>query len=77
MSNNAVYALTMKTQKENIRDWLVSGKPLTGLMAVQLFGCTNLSRIVARLKKEGLIIKSEYATNGCGHVFKKYYINDN
>ena len=46
-------------------------------MAVQLFGCTSLSRIVARLKKEGLIIKSEYATNSSGHVFKKYYINDN
>ena len=67
----------MKTQKENIRDWLVSGKPLTGLMAVQLCGCTNLSRIIAQLKKEGLIIKSEYATNANGHVFKKYYINDN
>jgi len=67
----------MKTQKENIRDWLVSGKPLTGLMAVQLFGCTNLSRIITRLKKEGLIIESEYAANSSGHVFKKYYINDN
>lgn len=77
MSNDAVYALIMKTQKENIKDWLVSGKPLTGLMAVQLFGCTNLSRVITRLKKEGLLIKSEYATNGSGHAFKKYFVDEN
>lgn len=60
-------------KKQEILEWLKSGKPLTSLMAVQLFGCLNLSKVISQLKKDGIDIVSEYRVE-FGHAFKKYYI---
>lgn len=37
---------------------IVSGKPLTRLEAIALFGVSNLSALIAKMRREGLIIKS-------------------
>lgn len=60
-------------KKKQILEWLESGKPLTSLMAVQLFGILSLSRVISQLKREGADIVSEYDV-AYGHAFKKYYI---
>lgn len=60
-------------KKKQILEWLESGKPLTSLMAVQLFGILSLSRIISQLKREGADIVSEYEV-AFGHAHKIYYI---
>lgn len=64
-------------KKQEILEWLESGKPLTSLMAVQLFGCMNLSRIIAKLRKEGRDVKVEYFKYTDGSRWAKYYMNIN
>lgn len=61
-------------KKKEILDWLESGKPLTALMAVQLFGTMNLSRIISSLRKEGHKIEIEMIAGANGQKFGKYFI---
>lgn len=63
-----------KTKKEQIKEWLDSGKPITALMAIQMFGCTNLSSIIYRLRKEGYNIDTERLVNSNG-VFVRYVMS--
>lgn len=65
------------SKKQLILEWLESGKPLTSLMAVQLFGCMNLSRIISKLKKEGHDIKTEYFRYSDNSRWVKYFMDIN
>lgn len=62
-------------KKQKVKDWLQSGKPLTALMAAQLFGCVNLSGIILKLRKEGLEIITENRINNNGERYAQYIIS--
>ena len=47
-----------ETQKKLILHWLESGKTITQLQALQLFGCFRLSARILELKDEGHMIKN-------------------
>lgn len=59
-------------KKQKVKDWLQSGKPLTALMAAQLFGCVNLSGIILQLRKEGMAIVTENRINNNGERYAQY-----
>ena len=67
--------LMKETKKQKIKEWLLSGKPLTALMAAQLFGCTNLSAIILQLRKEGVQIDTETVLTQNGSHFGRYVIS--
>ena len=46
----------MNTQKVQIHNYLMSGKSLTGMDALTLFGCFRLAARIADLKREGVRI---------------------
>ena len=45
-----------KTQKQAIKEWLLTGKPITPLDALEHFGCFRLGAYIFNLKKEGMEI---------------------
>jgi hypothetical protein len=64
-------------QGERIKLYLKTGKGLTGLDALRMFGCFRLGARVLELKQEGFEIDSQYVyrTNKFGEKIrvKKYY----
>lgn len=64
-----------ETKKAKIREWLESGKPLTAMMAVQLFSCTNLSGMIFQLRKEGMKIDTETILTQDGSHFGRYILS--
>ena len=51
--------LLQQTQLEAVSDYLVDGKAITPLEALNLFGCMRLAAIIHILRKEGMPIKTE------------------
>jgi hypothetical protein len=49
----------MKSQNEQIKDYLKTGKSITALDALHLFGCFRLSARIQDLEDEGLIIDTK------------------
>ena len=47
------------TQKANVRAWLLDGRSITPLEALNKFGSLRLSAIIFRLREEGLPIEME------------------
>ena len=45
-----------KSQKQAIKEWLLTGKPITPLDALEHFGCFRLGAYIFNLKKEGMEI---------------------
>lgn len=58
------------TQKEAVLNHLLSGKELSSIEAISLYGATRLGAIIFNLKKEGYIINSrrEKVINRFGHT---------
>ena len=50
---------TRKTQKQAIKEWLLSGKTITPLEALEHFGCFRLGAQIFNLKKEGMDIHTD------------------
>lgn len=49
----------MKSQIENIREHLESGKGITPIDALNLYGCFRLGARIADLKKQGMDIRTD------------------
>lgn len=49
----------MKTQCDSIREYLESGKSITPIDALNLFGCFRLGARIADLKKQGMDIRTD------------------
>lgn len=49
----------MKTQCDNIREYLESGRSITPIDALNLFGCFRLGARIADLKKQGMHIHTD------------------
>ena len=58
------------TQKQVVLDHLLSGKELSSIQAINLYGITRLGAIILNLKKERYIIYSrrEKVKNRFGHT---------
>jgi hypothetical protein len=61
----------MKTQKEQIKKYLLSRKTITPIQALNKFGCCRLAAIIYKLKDEGLKIATEMEYQG-KKQFAKY-----
>ena len=48
-----------KTNRLAVREYLASGKPITELESVVLFGVTSLPGLLSILRKEGWVINSQ------------------
>ena len=48
-----------KSQTQAIKEWLLSGKSITPLEALEHFGCLRLGARIADLKKQGLKIDND------------------
>lgn len=64
----------MKSQVENIKEYLQNGNSITPLDALNLFGCFRLSDVIFRLRNSGLNIRMELIKmpNKGGKGFAKY-----
>lgn len=66
----------MATKKKinEIKEWLLEGKPLTGLMAVQIWGLLDLPAVISGLRREGYQIDTEMMRTEQGR-FARYVIS--
>lgn len=63
----------LQSQNQRIKDYLTSGKSITPLEALHLFGCLRLGARIADLKADGLHIKSEmFKDVDTGKRYAKY-----
>jgi len=53
----------MKTQKEQIKKYLLSRKTITPIQALNKIGCFRLAAVIYKLKNEGLKIVTEMEYN--------------
>lgn len=65
----------MESQRKNVKNWLLSGKSITPLQALQMFGAFRLSAIIYCLKYEDdMPIKTEMVYEPNGKRYAKYYL---
>lgn len=64
----------MKTQNQQIKDYLNKGKSITPIDALTKFGCFRLAARISDLRKEGLNIVTNNVTVS-GKTFASYSIN--
>ena len=62
------------TQTDQILAHLQSGKSITPIDALNLFGCFRLGARILELRKEGFDIETEMIHEN-GKTFAKYYLN--
>jgi len=65
----------MRTQIENIKEHLNTGKSITPLEALNLYGCFRLSAVIFKLKRApyNQDIKTHIVSDGGKH-WAKYYL---
>lgn len=65
----------IESQRKNIKNWLLSGKSITPIEALQMFGAFRLSAIIFVLKNEyDMPIKTEMVYEPNGKRYAKYYL---
>lgn len=52
------------SQIDAIRAYLLRGKPITPLQALNLFGCFRLAAVIFNLRAEGFTIETEMVYSG-------------
>ena len=62
----------MKNQTEAIREHLLSGKKITPLDALNLYGCFRLGARIYDLKRSGMAIKTEIIETQNGKHIAQY-----
>lgn len=63
------------SQRKQIQAWLTSGKSITPIQALEMFGCFRLSAIIYILKYDyGMPIKTEMVYEDGGKRYAKYYL---
>jgi hypothetical protein len=62
------------SQKAGVRAWLLDGKTITPIEALNNFGSLRLSAIIFRLREEGLPIEMERLQVSPKKRVAKYYI---
>jgi len=62
------------SQAKQILAYLQQGNRITGIEALNLFGCFRLPARISDLREEGIDIKDEYVTTPTGKRVKSYWI---
>lgn len=66
----------MESQRKQVKAWLLKGKSITPIEALQNFGAFRLSAIIYCLKYEdGMNIKTEMVYEPNGKRYAKYYLD--
>ncbi len=63
-----------QSQESLILDHMLRGHRITGMDALNLFGCFRLPARIADLKERGFRINSEFVTAPSGKKVKAYWI---
>lgn len=63
-----------ETQTKAIKAWLEDGNSITGMLALQKFGCWSLPRRICDLKETGFPIDSQYIKTDNGKRIKEYWM---
>ena len=63
---------TSKSQTDQILEWMLSGRPITPLEALNRFGCNRLAARIADIKARGYLVYSEFVTTLGGKKVKQY-----
>jgi len=70
-----IVILLVMTQKQQIKEFLKTGKSLTGFEALSLFNCFRLPARILELKQEGLNVHREMVlTPRSKKRIAKYYL---
>ena len=64
-----------QSMKQTILDYLKTGKSITALEAVEIWGELNLRNKISELRRSGWQIHSEALPSDKGGKFKRYYLN--
>lgn len=72
--NNNLNKKDTDSQNRAILAYLKSGKRLTQLMALDLFGCMRLPSRIHDIKKAGIDIKDQFIVLTSGKRVKEYWI---
>ena len=67
-------ARTAQSQASKILDHMLRGKPITGIEALELFGCFRLPARIADIKKSGFPVQSKFIVVPSGKRVKAYWI---
>ena len=65
---------TSASQNEQIKEWLLEGKTLSSLEALNLFGCMRLASRIHDLRERGLNIHKERIVTPSGKYVTQYSI---
>ena len=61
------------TQKQRVKEYLKTGRPLTSWEAIEKWHCTRLAAVIDKLKKEGMNIQSTMKKNyNTGKIYAEY-----
>ena len=63
-----------QSQESKILDHMLRGHRITGMDALNLFGCWRLPARIADIKKRGFPIQSEFISTPSGKQVKAYWI---
>lgn len=63
-----------RSQTDRIIDYLLTGKSITPLEALDLFGCFRLGARIADIRQKGYLVYSEFITTPTGKRVKRYHL---
>lgn len=63
-----------KSQTDRILEWMLSGKSITPLEALNQFGCLRLGARIADIKARGYLVYSEFVSTPTEKKVKRYYL---
>ena len=65
---------TSASQAKQILAYMQAGNRITGIDALNLFGCFRLPARIADLKEDGWPVRSEFVTTPSGKRVKSYFL---
>lgn len=63
-----------QSQESKILDYMLRGHRITGIDALNLYGCFRLPARIADIVKRGFTVQSEFITTDTGKRVKAYWI---
>lgn len=65
---------TSRSQTDLILEWMLSGKSITPLEALERFQTMRLGARIAEIRQKGYIVYSEFVTTPSGKRVKQYHL---
>lgn len=68
----------MESKISKVLKWLQGGKPISAVLAVQMFGVVNLPSVIFQLRKRGYSVVTECVKDSYGRkCFNQYKLANN